>query len=981
MNNNNELLQKLHQINLDKQAHLVPENIRKGVTTLGVTGTLEEVHIVNQDKTVEPKVTSQDVVPDEGFTGLGKVTVEGVTNDIDNNISPENIRKDVSILGVTGNLEEVIINNQDKSVQPSTSEQTVTADDGYTGLGAVSVGAVTSAIDANILPENIKKNVPILGVIGTLEQSSGGGGGDVMLFASEEEMNATTGDEGALGVIYANSSANFTSTTEAQIITFPNNVVLPSAYTNSVYSMFRSTGSGYFDGQVELSSTRFRFDGWGETGSVYITYTSTDGITYTRTDGGDEVVDIGTTIKCAYADEWDDAMGYFMQVASVNFGGLFQSTSVPDMTQVYFPLKESAVGTWDTNVNSVYADKDKLFSLLEKFCTENTITSSQSINIYQDVNNVIKLLVCPEIDYNGISTYCDLEGDTTGAIGTYLGIGYNYNRDNTTAASVTIPIYTLDLENQTYTSAGQSGTTVVHYTGLGWDYRLYKLTSLSEKTCVLEVELEYDGDDVGHPTGELILQANGDGASGYSVYNRYYLSWEPAPTQLNATALDLLPKKSAYSSAGVVEGTEETYKNLDPNMILKHVLNVTDPDNETKKTYISDAEKLIGADTYLQLLGLNVTDTAPADKKLGTIAFRNTATTTLPFSVTLSYPACRQIGNDVYLVAYSMASFAHVRIVDGQPQIILSKTISSTNSQRNCYSTEYYSNYIYAFYTEWTSSSSTNYPRLMKIPVTGTSQGTAYTGTSSSTYNVATSVGVIPQNNVAYFINTSGAVYKWTYTSNSYARVYSGETFSTGKMIGQDCADYIFLPSSTKIHLIKKSDLSEVTFDVTWGNSSFNFARCFEDSNYIYCMYRKTIVKIDKATMTIVGTNTYAENRYAGSAIYSGAIKILDNGKILYFGYNGWGTSSVPRLHQLDPETLEIADLGGLGYSATAFNMEANSFDCWAFDGVLTSSKTIYRYYSPVVDVCDYLNADVAVMLINGYLYIPNKGMDFLNNA
>lgn len=56
---------------------------------------------------------------------------------------------------------------QDKTVTPTTAEQTITAGDGYDGLGTVTVEAVTAAIDANITAENIKSGVTILGVTGT----------------------------------------------------------------------------------------------------------------------------------------------------------------------------------------------------------------------------------------------------------------------------------------------------------------------------------------------------------------------------------------------------------------------------------------------------------------------------------------------------------------------------------------------------------------------------------------------------------------------------------------------------------------------------------------------------------------------------------------------------------------------------------------------------------------------------------------------
>lgn len=61
------------------------------------------------------------------------------------------------------------INNQNKTVNPLTSSQSISADQGYSGLGTVTVNAVTAAIDANIAAGNIKKNVSILGVTGSYD--------------------------------------------------------------------------------------------------------------------------------------------------------------------------------------------------------------------------------------------------------------------------------------------------------------------------------------------------------------------------------------------------------------------------------------------------------------------------------------------------------------------------------------------------------------------------------------------------------------------------------------------------------------------------------------------------------------------------------------------------------------------------------------------------------------------------------------------
>lgn len=75
---------------------------------------------------------------------------------------------------------EVVPVVEDVTVTPSTEAQVETPSEGYCGIGQVNVGAVTADIDANIVPENIKEGVSILGVVGTL---SGGSGETPSLYA------------------------------------------------------------------------------------------------------------------------------------------------------------------------------------------------------------------------------------------------------------------------------------------------------------------------------------------------------------------------------------------------------------------------------------------------------------------------------------------------------------------------------------------------------------------------------------------------------------------------------------------------------------------------------------------------------------------------------------------------------------------------------------------------------------------------------
>ena len=58
-----------------------------------------------QTKSVSPSTSQQVVTPDSSYNAITEITVEAVDNTIDNNISSENIKKDVTILGVTGTYE------------------------------------------------------------------------------------------------------------------------------------------------------------------------------------------------------------------------------------------------------------------------------------------------------------------------------------------------------------------------------------------------------------------------------------------------------------------------------------------------------------------------------------------------------------------------------------------------------------------------------------------------------------------------------------------------------------------------------------------------------------------------------------------------------------------------------------------------------------------------------------------------------------
>ena len=64
------------QIDSTEQAKIIPENIRNGVSILGVSGTMSGTEgEKGQEKTVTPTTEDQTVLPDTGFTCLTSVKV------------------------------------------------------------------------------------------------------------------------------------------------------------------------------------------------------------------------------------------------------------------------------------------------------------------------------------------------------------------------------------------------------------------------------------------------------------------------------------------------------------------------------------------------------------------------------------------------------------------------------------------------------------------------------------------------------------------------------------------------------------------------------------------------------------------------------------------------------------------------------------------------------------------------------------------
>ena len=193
-----------------------------------------------QSKRVSASTSKVTVVtPDSGYDGLSEVRVNMILR-----------QAKTAIFGVTGSYAPASVNLQSKSVSPSTSAQTVTPDTGYDGLSSVEVAAArlqtltgSNAItpttqdqivtktsssyyglfsvkvlgDANLLAENIKKDVSIFGVTGTYE-----GGGSQPINGSLIEVTCSSNIDEVTATIGSNTfTAYLNTSTHKAYITIP----------------------------------------------------------------------------------------------------------------------------------------------------------------------------------------------------------------------------------------------------------------------------------------------------------------------------------------------------------------------------------------------------------------------------------------------------------------------------------------------------------------------------------------------------------------------------------------------------------------------------------------------------------------------------------------------------------------------------------------------------------------------------------------
>lgn len=152
------------QLNVDLSSVTVTENvILQGYKAYNKNGTLIVGTIPSKQATTYTP-TAKDQTINSGYYLSGIQTIKG-----DSNLVAGNIKKGVKLFGITGTYESIVYDEYtgETTITPTTISQTLDTTNKLVKSDIIIEG------DNNLISSNIKKDVTIFGVTGTLEEGSG----------------------------------------------------------------------------------------------------------------------------------------------------------------------------------------------------------------------------------------------------------------------------------------------------------------------------------------------------------------------------------------------------------------------------------------------------------------------------------------------------------------------------------------------------------------------------------------------------------------------------------------------------------------------------------------------------------------------------------------------------------------------------------------------------------------------------------------
>ena len=299
----------------------------------------------------------------------------------------------------------------------------------------------------------------------------------VYQYNSLENMYADISNRsnGDIGVVYASSQAGITKTTEFQVATFPETVVLDEALSGYIELGFQAVdASQTFNCWGQLTSSRFSMQCYTDDGDIRIEYESQDGLTYNRTrfmrnqeDVSGNEMDFGTLIKFGSRRrmlEFNPAISKFIITGALVFDGLFQYNGTNFNLLSNTGLNANPETLWDgkfygangiqngtlsqiTNLNlQQLKDRVNLYSNLSNLGLKNEITDISDL-----FANFYAIKKFPDIDTSRIknmsNTFYNCDGITSISMLNYNFSNVENMRDTFQGCSNLYDLSNLDTSN------------------------------------------------------------------------------------------------------------------------------------------------------------------------------------------------------------------------------------------------------------------------------------------------------------------------------------------------------------------------------------------------------------------------------------------------------------------------------------------------------------------------------------------------------
>lgn len=256
-----------------------PSEMAEAINALVVGGT-----ITLQDKTVNPSEETQTITHDTGYMGLGEVTVTPILTEVKTVTENGNVYPTTGkyLTRVTVNVPQGGgVNNQNKSVTPTESQQLVTYDNGYTGLGTVTVGAISSTYVGSGITQRSSTDLTASGATVTVPAgyyssqaskavSSGSATGPSSLSASSATVSTgtntitltktgvTTTPTVSAGYVSSATSSTATVALTASVTTKSATTYTPGTTNQTIASGTYLTGTQTISGDADLVSENIK---------------------------------------------------------------------------------------------------------------------------------------------------------------------------------------------------------------------------------------------------------------------------------------------------------------------------------------------------------------------------------------------------------------------------------------------------------------------------------------------------------------------------------------------------------------------------------------------------------------------------------------------------------------------------------------------------------------------------------------------------